>query len=496
MSDNWLTIDRAGLAKTLEGRPKAFILFEALQNAFDEAGVTRVAVTLQRVPNSPFVEFVVVDDAPDGWHDLTHAYTMFAESKKKGDATKRGRFNVGEKWILALARYARIVSTTGGVEFDEKHGRRNLRARCAAGSVLAVEIRMTDQEMREALDAAKLVVAPKGVAVSINGTAVLAPKVLASFEATLPTVRSDDEGVLRNTQRKTEINVYEPRVGRPHLLEMGIPVVEIDCEWSIDVGQRVPLNIDRDNVTPAYRAKLLALVTNHMAEKIEDASAAWVSEAIESSEIEAPALEKVLDKRYGEKRVMFDPSDLEANKRATAAGYTVVHGRSIGRAASDNIRRFRDEGNDLLKPAGKVTPSTAAIWDQRVNDNPNAERMEPVKDLTPSEVRAVAYAKRLVEALVGKGVPVNVYPHFPMGIRMAASWGKGGLGGERLSFYRPGMKHLWDDQEKITSLVIHECGHSIESDHLSEKFHDAVCDMGAKLVTLARQQPRLFRWEQ
>jgi 3-(3-hydroxy-phenyl)propionate hydroxylase len=31
--------------------------------------------------------------------DLTHAFTLFAESAKKGDAEKRGRFNLGEKLV-------------------------------------------------------------------------------------------------------------------------------------------------------------------------------------------------------------------------------------------------------------------------------------------------------------------------------------------------------------------------------------------------------------
>ena len=40
-------------------------------------------------------EFVVEDDSPDGFRDLTEAYTIFAESYKKVDPEKRGAFNIG-----------------------------------------------------------------------------------------------------------------------------------------------------------------------------------------------------------------------------------------------------------------------------------------------------------------------------------------------------------------------------------------------------------------
>jgi hypothetical protein len=31
-----------------------------------------------------------------------------------------------------------------------------------------------------------------------------------------------------------------------------IPVVKINAKYHVSVGQKVPLSIDRDNVTPAY----------------------------------------------------------------------------------------------------------------------------------------------------------------------------------------------------------------------------------------------------
>jgi hypothetical protein len=44
---NWFEVDKQGLAKILERKGKEFVLFELVQNAWDEPGVTKVNVTLE-----------------------------------------------------------------------------------------------------------------------------------------------------------------------------------------------------------------------------------------------------------------------------------------------------------------------------------------------------------------------------------------------------------------------------------------------------------------
>ncbi len=363
-----LRIDPTGLAQQLADRPKVFAIFEAVQNSLDAPGVTTVAVSLKRIPNTRRALLRVEDDSPDGWTDLTHAFTMFAPSEKKSNPELRGRMNLGDKLIIALAvdsgGIARIETVKGGVEFSLKGGRRTLRRKRERGSVLTAEIRMSNDEIAKAIEDAALLLVPEGVVVTLEcdrypaGLGYHYRTPLKTIEkVSLATVRSDDDGVLRRTIRQTSIEIHEPIDERPYLYEMGIPVVEIDCEWSINVRQRVPLNMDRDNVTPAYRRKVLALVVNAMAAELEDAGAAWVTEAMASEELEPDAADTVLDKRFGKKRVMFDPSDPDANRLAAVQGYTVVPGRSLGTGVGANLRRFRKAGIDLCQPAGQVTPS-------------------------------------------------------------------------------------------------------------------------------------------
>lgn len=101
-TDSWVVADLQGLGKLVAHRPKAFVIYELLANALDEA-TTRVDVTLERVPGRPLARLVVSDDNPGGFSDLAHAYTLFAESGKKSNTGKRGRFNMGEKVVRVAA---------------------------------------------------------------------------------------------------------------------------------------------------------------------------------------------------------------------------------------------------------------------------------------------------------------------------------------------------------------------------------------------------------
>lgn len=129
----WFEVDKQGLAKILERKGKEFALMELIQNAWDEPGVTKVTASLEyRGRNRALL--VVEDDAPEGFKDLSHAFTLFAESGKKGNPQQRGRFNLGEKLVLALCDEVTIQTTKGGFALKENIGTRSAPAeRSAAG---------------------------------------------------------------------------------------------------------------------------------------------------------------------------------------------------------------------------------------------------------------------------------------------------------------------------------------------------------------------------
>jgi len=172
MNNRWFDVDKEGLSKLVENHEKGRLIAELLQNALDE-DVSTVAISIRPLPGRPIAELVVEDDSPDGFKDLTHAYTLFADSYKKSDPEKRGRFNLGEKLVLALCRSASITTTTGSVVFDED-GQRHLKPRSKRdrGSEFRAMIRMSRAEHEEAIAYLDTVLIPIGATVTVNGQAL------------------------------------------------------------------------------------------------------------------------------------------------------------------------------------------------------------------------------------------------------------------------------------------------------------------------------------
>lgn len=146
MANQWFDVDKAGLGRQAEEQPKGRLIGELIQNVLDEAGVTQIDVTLTPVPGRPLANLTVEDDSPEGFRDLTHAHTLFADSYKRGNPEQRGQFNLGEK-MLAVCESASISTTKGTVLFDPEEGRiEKPRQKRERGSVFHGRIKMTREE--------------------------------------------------------------------------------------------------------------------------------------------------------------------------------------------------------------------------------------------------------------------------------------------------------------------------------------------------------------
>lgn len=476
----WFEVDKNGLSKLLQQRGKAFAIFELIQNAWDQH-VTRVDVEFREIPNQPAATIAVADDDPDGFQDLRHAFTLFAESPKKGDPEKRGRFNIGEKLVLALCNHARITTTTGSVEFRPDGTRRTLRNTREVGSEFWGELRITRDEYREALDDLRNLIPPEGVATYVNGDLLDSRTPVKVFEAALPTVTADGDGILKRTRRKTTIRVFEPRPSEsPAVYELGIPVVETGDRWHMDIGQKVPVNMDRDNLPPSYLKELRTLVLNEMHTDLpeEDATAAWVQDALGNPDITDEAVTTVLEARFGERRVSYDPSDPEANNRAVAEGFVLVHGRML---SSDQWRNAKRAG--ALLPAGQVFPTP----------KPYNHGGRPENVINPAEwtapMRATAkYAKILAENLLEMQITVKICDE-PT-VLWSANYGCG-----RLTLNVGNLGHKWFEAvagDEMNQILLHEFAHQYTLKHLTEEYHEALCRLGARLGSVALRTPEVF----
>jgi hypothetical protein len=167
--------------------------------------LTRIAITLSLVPGRPLADLTVEDDSPEGFHDLAHAYTLFAESYKRRNPEQRGQYNFGEKLVLAMCETASISTTKGTVIFDAEGRTEKPRQKRERGSVFQGRIKMTRDEYPPVLDYLRSLLLPKDITVMLNGAQLLARKAMHGFEASLETLVADEGGVMRSRVRKTVV---------------------------------------------------------------------------------------------------------------------------------------------------------------------------------------------------------------------------------------------------------------------------------------------------
>jgi len=462
--NNWFEVDKKGLQQVQNEKDKFFIIKELVSNSFDEDITVCKFWVHKNTQHKSYIS--CLDNSKDGFRDLKDSYTMFAPSYKKGIVEKRGRFNVGEKFALAMFKYAHIKSTTGSVKFLDDGSRKRSSIRTVEGTEFYGELKLSWDEIIELKDKAKTIIPPVGVKYSVNGDDVVRPETYKSFTENLPTVVSDDEGNLVRSSRNTNIELF--KTDKHFIYEMGIPVVETDIGFSINVDQKIPLNKDRDNVSPSYLKKLKTYVLNHTSSDLTDeqAKSAWVTEALENADVDA--VKDVVESRYGDDAVVFDMSDPEANKKAFADDVNVITGGSFNSRVWDNIKKAREEHQDFARPSGSVGKYASP------NLTGGAKEIDTYTD---GMKEVIAYAKELHLYLFNSSCSVSIHN----GNGALATYGRGDL---QFSYKMLGKKwfDLTNNKQNILELIIHEFGHWYSLDHLSEKYYDGLCEIGAKLI--------------
>lgn len=474
----WFSVHKDGLAALLKRRGPAAVVIELVQNAWDTAA--RVVTVELTKSEGELARLVVTDDDPHGFKNLAHAFTLFAPSEKGADASKRGRFNFGEKLVLALCARAVIRTVSGAVVFDGDGRHDAPELATTRGSVFEADIDLSDSDVAEVAQLVRRLLVPKRVRFTYNGERIASRTPTATCRVQLPTEIADADGVLRPTKRVTTVGLHRVADGEtPMIYELGIPVVTWNGPVHVDVGQKVPVNFERNNVTPAYLSTLQVAVFNTIHDTLtkDELAAPWVSAALETSRLEPDAVRTLVNGRYGENAVAHDPSDPQAGKEAAAAGLTVVGGRALSGKAWKAIRAADP---DLLKPAGQVTPSKAVVE----QDAGDAATYEP----TPAMQRVLDYAVVVARETLGVEItarcvsqPNKDYAASYSSDLRAMTFNVGRLGKDW--FENP-------DPEAVDALLIHELGHEVYevADHLDRHYYDGLCLIGAKM----RRVPLLF----
>ena len=125
---------------------------------------------------------------------------------------------------------------------------------------------------------------PSSCRLIVNNQEVPRTEPVVSHEATLRTVLQNAPGEpMRNTARRTTLEIHQRRRDTAWLYEMGIPVQEIDCAWDVDVQQKMPMPPNRDTVERAYLQDLYAEVLNatHQLMPGDEFAKTWIPTGIE-----------------------------------------------------------------------------------------------------------------------------------------------------------------------------------------------------------------------
>jgi hypothetical protein len=473
----WFTVHKAGLAQVLGRQTAARAISELISNAWDEPDVTRVAVRLEPIPGKPQVSIEVEDDAPAGFADLSDSYTLFAPSKKKSSPLQRGRFNLGEKLFLARCLEASICSTKGTMVFRRDGTRANHSEARPLGTILCAVMPMTRDELASTLDELHRLISPHNITTLINGTRLQSTTDATSqFSAHLQTEVSDEEGNLRLTNRDTTVEFW--RSEPAYLYELGIPVVETELPFSVNIMQKVPLTLDRENVRPGFLRTLKTLLLDRAVYQLNhsEAKAAWVTEVLPNADDHA--VSTVLTQRFGEKRVAYDPSDPEASKRAVSLGYTVVPGGALPGAVWERAKSI-----EAIPAAGQVTPTNNPQFSPDGKDC-----TVPESQWTPAQQATVQRLRILGEVLLRKPLSIAIL-NSAQGFIACYSPTYLALNLRRLG-------HAWFEraehglQVEHLDLLIHELGHDWCGDHLDSAYHEALTLLGARLTFLVAEEPR------
>ncbi len=465
----WFEIDKEGLRALQEGKPKAFILRELIQNAWDEPGVSECRVTLEQKNGSMTV--TVEDDAPEGFQNLKDAFTLFGKTRKWTDPGTRGRFNLGEKQALSRCKWGRITTTKGMVLFSDT-GRHTGRNKLEAGSRIEVSFSCNRAEGEEILEIIRGYIPPEALYYFVNGEEIPWKICKTIITARLLT-EIEEEGILKRRTRETTVEVFEQ--GGAVLYELGLPVQEIpESRYSLNVIQKVPLGVDRETVLPSFLRDLYAQVLNAMKEEVspEESSQGWIRQAFSSPAIEPEAVRAVVKARFGERAAIATPGEPVANDDALAKGYNLVHGSEMSKEEWEAVRE------------AEALQSSKALFGKTPSDE-----WEPLKEeeLTPGH-RAVQALTRELGWKLFDFTPGVEFIRFPKAAPATYSRGTVTFNVSELGngfFTLPlGIRQV--------GLVLHELAHR-KGMHTEEGYHKALSGAGAKLALLVLAEPEWFR---
>ena len=526
-------VSTEGMKGLHDGRPLWSLVKELVANAWDEkTSVCKVDIRVIPEEADMPVDFnrpiwytrgdrdisteerdiiITVEDDGKGFSDVADAYTLMAPTSKRQDAGVRGRFNIGEKEILSVAKSGRVTTVGTTIEFPEEGGRIVKKNKRTKGTIVTAKVRRPAVEAWETKTQLLNFIPPKDIKYSVNWdigmdvqvtkSEIVKPRDLIYEGKTKERIRSVlASGIgqpLRVTKRKCDFHVYEPTklnhsdAPEGHLYEMGIYIQTIEMPFDVDIMQKVPMPPNRDTVTAEYLqhiyAETLMVVADRLTEN--EASEAWVQRAVEDERTDDATAHMVMTLKLGENAVLWS-SDTLANERAHDAGMNVIQPKTLGKIERERFKKiglataregFAVKGEDAIDDLAVTTPL----------------------EITEDMKKVAEYTKWLSTTLLGFECNVRFIGMRDVFDNRIAQYNRGT---KTLDFVVDALGKKWFQMDRKphstspvvvgwvytpteaqTSLIIHELAHEGEIDHMSHTgaYVHRIADLGAKAIHIA-----------
>tara|TARA_R110000824_G_scaffold53298_1_gene147665 strand:- start:7883 stop:9082 length:1200 start_codon:yes stop_codon:yes gene_type:complete len=341
-SSDLFGVDPIGLKELIGGAEEWRHAVEIVANVFDEykgyvdgrKRPTYCKVTFTKVGRKN-AELTVTDDGA-GFDEISDVWTFFRSTSKRSSSQVSGRFNAGEKHLLAVAHSAVVVSNGHNVVFADGK-RKHTKTSPIDGTVITVSLKWNFETFNKALEQLKSLIAPEGLEYTVNGERVLnGDNPLGTVRASLPTViLSDVDGMiaLRKSTRKCDVTILKvDDVQEAWLYELGVPVCELSQEfpYSLNVGQKIPLPISRDVVDKKYVDRLIGEVIQAAPDILntEHSEAEFLKPALEFVQDEGAVVE-VANRVFGD-QVRWS-SNVKSNGMASVQGVGIIPSKKFGK---------------------------------------------------------------------------------------------------------------------------------------------------------------------
>jgi uncharacterized protein (DUF2384 family) len=342
--DGRFDIDTEGFKIQMSEMEPYRIVQEIVANSFDEISVTEIEVTLS-LDGDCFV--VSVSDNGKGFRSIKDVFTLFRNSYKRKNVQQRGRFNLGEKEVMAVAIDGFIRSRDWKVEFYANKRRETKKLDDNHGTTVQARFDWDGSELGKIEKQLHKLIVPKEQTLKINEILVEKKPIARTVKGKLWTI-VEDEKSLKMVRRlmETKVDVYEKDEDEvAWIFEMGIPVQSLEknlkVQWHIDVQQKIPLEIKRDVVSDSYLIDIYALLANKCFDLVpkESAGAKWINRSM--SQIDAKPAKDLLTKQYGTDK-LYIPSrvDHEANESVGRHGGINIMPNTLDRDERKHLREL------------------------------------------------------------------------------------------------------------------------------------------------------------